>query len=49
MEIDAWRLLPDVLVGMIFGASITCLCVASRGADRELEEFERRIKDAGRF
>ncbi len=47
--INAWWLVIAVIVGAFFGASVICMCVAARDADRELEDFERRMKDAGRF
>jgi hypothetical protein len=47
--VNAWWLVAAAVVGAFFGMAVICFCVAARDADRELEEFERRLKDAGRF
>jgi len=47
--VNAWWLVVSALGGAFFGMAVICFCVAASDADRELEEFERRLKDAGRF
>ncbi len=48
--ISWWWLIPAFAVGVFAGVStIICLCCAAREADREIEEFTRRIEEAGRF
>lgn len=47
--ISWWWLIPAFAVGVFAGVSVICLCCAAREADREIEEFTRRIEEAGRF